>query len=227
MDEILSQLVASFANTVGGWDMFLINLVVSIFLCQLVAVFYVRYGRAISNRARFAHIFLPLGLTTMLIMTIVKSNFALSLGLVGALSIVRFRAAIKDPEELSFLFLIIGIGLCAGSNQPLAALSMTGVILLALWLKSMRSGAFVEQERVFVHLNSKQLQDIEQVEQILQKHLKELRLKRMDSHPSGGLDLSFSARRAPSSVIQALQEELRILAADIRLSIIEQAELSA
>ena len=48
---------------------------------------------------------------------IVKSSLALSLGLVGALSIVRFRAAIKEPEELVYLFLIIAIGLGCGANQ--------------------------------------------------------------------------------------------------------------
>ena len=48
---------------------------------------------------------------------IVKSSLALSLGLVGALSIVRFRAAIKEPEELVYLFLIIAIGLGSGANQ--------------------------------------------------------------------------------------------------------------
>jgi uncharacterized membrane protein YhiD involved in acid resistance len=58
-----------------------------------------------------------LGLTTCIVITIVKSSLALSLGLVGALSIVRFRAAIKEPEELAYLFLIIAIGLGAGAGQ--------------------------------------------------------------------------------------------------------------
>ena len=48
---------------------------------------------------------------------IVKNSLALSLGLVGALSIVRFRAAIKEPEELVYLFLVITAGLGCGSGQ--------------------------------------------------------------------------------------------------------------
>ena len=52
-----------------------------------------------------------------LIITVVKSSLALSLGLVGALSIVRFRTAIKNPEELIFLFLCIAIGVGLGANQ--------------------------------------------------------------------------------------------------------------
>ena len=48
---------------------------------------------------------------------IIKNSLALSLGLVGALSIVRFRAAIKEPEELVYLFLVIAIGLGCGAGQ--------------------------------------------------------------------------------------------------------------
>ena len=57
---------------------------------------------------------------------IVKSSLALSLGLVGALSIVRFRAAIKEPEELVYLFLIIAIGLGCGANQLI--ITVIGII---------------------------------------------------------------------------------------------------
>ena len=58
--------------------------------------------------------------------TIVKSSLALSLGLVGALSIVRFRAAIKEPEELVYLFLIIATGLGCGAGQ--IKLTAVGII---------------------------------------------------------------------------------------------------
>ena len=58
----------------------------------------------------------------ILIISIVKSSLALSLGLVGALSIVRFRAAIKEPEELVYLFFVISIGLSNGANQFLLSI---------------------------------------------------------------------------------------------------------
>ena len=56
-------------------------------------------------------------LTTLLVITVVKSSLALSLGLVGALSIVRFRTPIKEPEELAYIFLAIAIGLALGADQ--------------------------------------------------------------------------------------------------------------
>jgi uncharacterized membrane protein YhiD involved in acid resistance len=60
--------------------------------------------------------------TTILIISVIKSSLALSLGLVGALSIVRFRAAIKDPEELVYLFFCIAIGLALGANRWIEAI---------------------------------------------------------------------------------------------------------
>ena len=65
----------------------------------------------------------------------IKFSLALSLGLVGALSIVRFRAAIKEPEELVYLFFIIGIGLANGANQFLVSIICTFFIIIILFVK--------------------------------------------------------------------------------------------
>ena len=96
---------------------FLFNLFVAIILCFLIQLAYNKTSRSLSSAENFSRNFIVLGLTTTIIITIVKSSMALSLGLVGALSIVRFRAAIKEPEELVFLFLIIAVGLGCGAGQ--------------------------------------------------------------------------------------------------------------
>ena len=96
---------------------FIISLIFAAILSFLVQLFYVRYSSSLSNRKEFSKNFVILGVTTCIVIMIVKSSLALSLGLVGALSIVRFRAAIKEPEELVYLFLIIAIGLGCGANQ--------------------------------------------------------------------------------------------------------------
>ena len=62
------------------------------------------------------------------VILIVKSSLALSLGLVGALSIVRFRTPIKEPEELIYLFLAIAIGLGFGAGQIVPS----GIISIAI-----------------------------------------------------------------------------------------------
>ncbi|UBM63278.1 DUF4956 domain-containing protein [Candidatus Sulfidibacterium hydrothermale] len=112
---------------------FLINSAVIIILILALEYTYIRCARSISNRRQFAGVFLLIAFTTMLIITIVKSSLALSLGLVGALSIVRFRAAIKEPEELAYLFLAISIGLGLGANQTLITAVATAVALVIIW----------------------------------------------------------------------------------------------
>jgi hypothetical protein len=115
----------------------LFGAVTSIFLTLLttflVRMVYIRFGGSMNNRAQFANSFLLLGMTTCVIIIVVKYSLALSLGLVGALSIVRFRAAIKDPEEITVLFLVIAIGLSFGANQyPIGILiAIVGSMVIA------------------------------------------------------------------------------------------------
>lgn len=92
--------------------------IISSAICgYLVKLTYDRYGRSLNNRSNFSNNFVLLCIVTALVIIIVKHSLALSLGLIGALSIVRFRAAIKEPEELTYLFLVISLGLCFGANQ--------------------------------------------------------------------------------------------------------------
>jgi len=109
-----------------------IGIFLSIFLGFLVQQFYIKFSTTLSNRREFSKIFLILAATTTIIITIVKSSLALSLGLVGALSIVRFRAAIKEPEELVYLFLIITIGIGCGAGQFI--ITTLGIIIILLFI---------------------------------------------------------------------------------------------
>ena len=85
----------------------------------------------------FAHtttlILLPV--ITFMITKVISGNIALSLGMVGALSIVRFRTPIKEPEELNYLFFSIAIGLAIGADQYLVALFGVGFMSLYIILR--------------------------------------------------------------------------------------------
>jgi hypothetical protein len=117
------------ATTLDSLPTFVLSLIAAAILGTLLGQAYVYFGRSLSNRKAFASNFLLLTVTTTLIITIVKSSLALSLGLVGALSIVRFRAAIKEPEELAFLFLAISVGLGLGAGQGLITIVALVIIL--------------------------------------------------------------------------------------------------
>ena len=115
---------------------------------SLISLFFAGlFGLVISNSYRYSSqslsggrqvvsSLLPLSLTVCVIITVVKSSLALSLGLVGALSIVRFRTPVKDPEDLVFLFLSIVTGLGFGANQNIYTSIGVGIILLTLNFRS-------------------------------------------------------------------------------------------
>lgn len=122
--------------TVSTLPGFVLSLGLAALLGTLLGQAYIRFGQSLSNLRLFARNFLLLAVTTTLIISIIKSSLALSLGLVGALSIVRFRAAIKEPEELAFLFLAISVGLGLGAGQALVTVVALGVILGLIALRS-------------------------------------------------------------------------------------------
>ncbi len=113
---------------------FVLNIFIAATLAAILRILYVRHGRSISNREAFATNFVLLTVITVLIISIVKSSLALSLGLVGALSVIRFRTAIKEPEELTYLFLCIAIGLGLGASQVVITIIAFAIICLLILL---------------------------------------------------------------------------------------------
>ena len=133
----LNQLENFFLNSNIQIDFanFITAIILSLILAYLVKFTYVRVSRSLNDKEHFSEIFVPLAIITTLVITVVKFSLALSLGLVGALSIVRFRAAIKEPEELVYLFFIIAIGLANGANQFLLSIIATILTILILILR--------------------------------------------------------------------------------------------
>ena len=135
----MEQLLGLTASAPLSLPTLAINMLLGIVLATAVSWFYANYGRSLSNRSKFAQTLPVLALTTILIISIVKSSLALSLGLVGALSIVRFRTAIKEPEELLYLFIAIAIGLGMGADQRYATIIAIIIILLFLFLRQFQN----------------------------------------------------------------------------------------
>ena len=108
---------------------FFYAIILSLIVSFLVKITYIKVGKSLNDKSYFSDTFIPLALITTLVITVIKFSLALSLGLVGALSIVRFRAAIKEPEELVYLFFVISIGLSNGANQFLLSIFATLVIV--------------------------------------------------------------------------------------------------
>ena len=119
----------------------LVNLFLCMMLVSLVGWFYKKYSRSLGGKTHIGAILPLIGLTVFMVITVVKSSLALSLGLVGALSIVRFRTPIKEPEELGYLFLTIAVGLGFGAGFSLITIIITFAILIYLYLVGTSRGS--------------------------------------------------------------------------------------
>jgi hypothetical protein len=223
-ERYLGELQNSFTEI--NYVSFGVNLLVTAILTTLLGLFYVRFGNAISNRRRFARIFMPLALTTMLIIFIVKSSVALSLGLVGALSIVRFRAAVKDPEELTFLFLAIGLGLAAGADEIIIAICAFIFILALLFAQAMLRKRSLYKSADNMHLNlSTSHRDLAAITKVLSDNFPFVELKRIDDSGKQ-LDLSYVIDAQSIMQIDAARNQLAALAPDMVLSFVEQRNIA-
>ena len=134
-DLIKNKFVEEFtAISVGT---LLTTLLLSFALGLFVLVIYrVTYG-GVSFSKSFALSLVMLSMVTALAILTVRSNVVLSLGMVGALSIVRFRTAIKDPMDTVFMFWSIVIGIITGAGYiTVAILALLGALFLALNLLS-------------------------------------------------------------------------------------------
>ena len=119
----------------------LVNLFLCMMLVSLVGWFYKKYSRSLGGKTHVGAILPLIGLTVFMVITVVKSSLALSLGLVGALSIVRFRTPIKEPEELGYLFLTIAVGLGFGAGFSFITTIITIAILAYLYFVGTSRGS--------------------------------------------------------------------------------------
>lgn len=103
----------------------------------LAACIYLSYRMSHSSAVyspRFNASLVMVALITTMVMTVIGNNIALSLGMVGALSIVRFRTAIKDPRDTTYIFWAIGCGLCCGVSEYYVGAIGTGVLFVVMVL---------------------------------------------------------------------------------------------
>ena len=110
-----------------------LSLLVGLFLGLVLRYHFMRFGSSLVNRRDIGDILPFIVLIIILVISIVKSSLALSLGLVGALSIVRFRSPIKEPEELTYIFLAIAIGLGFGAGYPIITILVVLIILIIIY----------------------------------------------------------------------------------------------
>jgi len=183
MDKLIEMQDYFASLTADSSLSFLINVVLAIVLSSILSKFFLVYGNSYSDRKPLANTFVVLTLTTLFVISVVKSSLALSLGLVGALSIVRFRTPIKEPEELVYIFISIAIGLGLGANNRGVTIIMVSAILLFIYWKNNHTESFEKENITLVieHQDSSNEIRIDDLISIIKKYSNRVELSRFQT----------------------------------------------
>jgi uncharacterized membrane protein YhiD involved in acid resistance len=132
---------------------FILMLLIVVILSGILMKHYEKYFPFVSRSQGMSKTLIAIPIITCLVITIVKSSLALSLGLVGALSIVRFRTPIKEPYELAYIFAAIAIGLGLGAGQALTTIIAVSTLLVVMTYLS-RNSSKTSDSRFFIYINT-------------------------------------------------------------------------
>ena len=204
---------------------FLINTGIVLILSLILEFTYTRCAKSLSGRKAFAANFFLVAFTTMLIISIVKSSLALSLGLVGALSIVRFRSAIKEPEELAYLFFTISIGLGLGANQRMVSVVGALVLLAIIWLRYL-SRKKTRKQNLYLTISGTGADKptLTNVDGLVTDYFNASKLVRYDE-TEDLIETGFWVEIKTSDDLQMFKNELSKLSKEIRVSFVDNSSL--
>ncbi|GAA2138289.1 DUF4956 domain-containing protein [Glycomyces algeriensis] len=109
-----------------------ISLTLSFLLSCVIGIVYRRTHQNVSYSQSYVQTLIIMGVVIAVIMLIVGSNVARAFALVGALSIIRFRNALKETRDVGYIFLVMGVGMACGTRFYLLAVIATVVVCLVL-----------------------------------------------------------------------------------------------
>ena len=188
MDMIKKSVLEQFQSVTVG------QMALSVGVAFLMGIFillvYRQTFRGVLYSKGFAISLVLLAMVTALVIRTISSNLALSLGMVGALSIVRFRTAIKEPMDIAFLFWSIAVGIVLAAGLiPLAVLGSLFVGAVLLVFSRQKNG---ESPYILV-VRCASPREEEQVRALVEARVRRLNLKSKAVSP-GEIELNFEVR---------------------------------
>lgn len=156
----------------------------------LIAFVYKRCFRGVLYSPSFAMTLVMLTLITTPVVMCISSNVALSMGMVGALSIVRFRTAVKDPMDTAYMFWALTMGILLGAKLYLIALVVAAAIAAILFLLTFVHFTNPNGYLLVVHYDEEAEYD---VEQMMRRSVKNRRL-RSKTMTRSGAEMTWEVR---------------------------------
>lgn len=231
MPENLASLKEVFSTQAAPFSIgsLILNLIVGAIMAFILKAHYKRFSSTLNNRDDFGNIFPFILLTTTLVISIVKSSLALSLGLVGALSIVRFRTPIKEPEELAYLFICIAAGLGLGANQTLPTVVAVLIILFIMYLTKNKKISDHEKN-MFLSIECNIDKDdekknlIKNINKIIGEDVLRFDLRRLD-YRQNFLDITYQINVSDLEVLEKIIDKLKKVYPNISITYLDQNQV--
>ena len=203
-------------ETAGEADYLLI--LISLFFCiisSFILMFvYKNKANSLSSKIQISMIIPLLSNITFLVILIVKSSLALSLGLVGALSVIIFRTPVKEPEDLAFLFFAIALGIGYGAMQIFSTSIIFLILIVIIWFfLSKRDKANDKNFNLIIETNiEKNDQYFDQILKILNDNAIEAEIEKIEKNERSVnlfYKVSFEQIADLKNIINNLEKEFK------------------
>ena len=184
----------SFLEGFNGMDITTAKIAATLFVTALLALYIFAIYRLVTRKVFYSKNFnislAAMSIITAAIILAMQSNLVISLGMVGALSIVRFRTAIKDPMDLVFLFWSISIGIICGAGLYEVALVTSVAVTVFILVLDMIP---VSRAPMMLVVNSSKMDDEQTVLDVVGKYAKSYKVKSRNLS-KGRLDMVVELR---------------------------------
>ena len=153
------------------------NLVVS-FLCGIVISLVYRFVyKGPSYSVTFVNSLVILSMITSVVILVIGNNLARAFGLVGAMSIIRFRTAVRDVQDIVFIFFALSIGMATGVGLYSVAITGTLLISLAIIMLSLSNFGSARKREFMLQLTYYSSPESDQnIDKIIRRHCKKVKL---------------------------------------------------
>jgi uncharacterized membrane protein YhiD involved in acid resistance len=192
------------------------NMLVALVSGVIIALVYRFIYKGPSYSVTYVNSMVLLALVTSLIMLVIGNNLARAFGLVGAMSIIRFRTAVRDVQDIVFIFFSLAVGMASGVGLHIIALFGTVFIsIVAVVLVTFNFGAPGKREYLLQIAFISTPENESKLESILKKHCKKIQLVNMKNLGDESMEIfyhvNFKNKEKSSELLRALNGMEQIL----------------
>lgn len=168
------------------------NMLVALICGIIIALVYRFIYKGPSYSVTYVNSLVLLTLITSIVILVIGNNLARAFGLVGAMSIIRFRTAVRDVQDIVFIFFALTIGMAAGTGLHIVAIAGTFIIsIVSIALVILNFGAPRKREHLLQLTYISSSDNESKLESILRKHCRKLRMVNMKNLGGDSLEVFY------------------------------------